>query len=74
MTDADFESDPFDRYAASEGDKFKSEHEQYQLSYVVDRPYLDSARSAIKRIGKTPDLSAFTGVRQQLPYTLVVLE
>jgi Fe(3+) dicitrate transport protein len=36
VTDADFESDPFDRYAASEGDQFKSKHEQYQLSYVVD--------------------------------------
>lgn len=36
VTDADFESDPFDRYAASEGDQFKSEHEQYQLSYAVD--------------------------------------
>ena len=36
VTDADFQSDPFDRYAASEGDEFVSKHEQYQLSYVVD--------------------------------------
>jgi len=36
VTDADFKSNPFDRYAASEGDQFESEHEQYQLSYVVD--------------------------------------
>ena len=36
VTDVDFEADPFDRYAASEGDEFKSEHEQYQLSYIVD--------------------------------------
>jgi len=36
LTDADFESDPTMRYAASEGDLFTSEHEQYQLSYVID--------------------------------------
>jgi len=36
ITDEDFKSDPLMRYAASEGDKFTSEHEQYQLSYVVD--------------------------------------
>ena len=36
LTDADFASDPLLRYAASEGDVFNSEHEQYQLSYAVD--------------------------------------
>ena len=36
VTDADFQSDPFDRYAASEGDEFASQHEQYQLGYVID--------------------------------------
>ena len=36
LTDADFATDPLMRYAATEGDIFDSEHEQYQLSYVVD--------------------------------------
>ena len=34
LTDADFVADPNRRYAASEGDVFDSEHEQYQASYV----------------------------------------
>ena len=36
LTDADFATDPLMRYAATEGDVFDSEHEQYQLSYVLD--------------------------------------
>ena len=36
LTDEDFAKDPMMRYAASEGDIFTSEHEQYQLSYVID--------------------------------------
>ncbi len=36
LTDADFALDPNRRYAGSEGDNIASEHEQYQLSYVVD--------------------------------------
>jgi len=36
LTDEDFEADPLMRYAASEGDLFTSEHEQYQATYVVD--------------------------------------
>jgi Fe(3+) dicitrate transport protein len=36
LTDADFEIDPLMRYAASEGDVFESEHELYQLGYVID--------------------------------------
>jgi Fe(3+) dicitrate transport protein len=36
VTDADFATDPLTRYAATEGDIFKSEHEQYQVDYVVD--------------------------------------
>lgn len=36
LTDADFASDATVRYAASEGDLFVSEHEQVQLSYVID--------------------------------------
>ena len=36
LTDEDFAADPMRRYAASEGDLFTSEHEQYQLSYVID--------------------------------------
>ena len=36
LTEEDFAIDPLLRYAASEGDVFTSEHEQYQLSYVVD--------------------------------------
>jgi Fe(3+) dicitrate transport protein len=36
LTSEDFGSDPLRRYAASEGDKFVSEHKQYQMSYVFD--------------------------------------
>ena len=36
LVDDDFVLDPNRRYAASAGDNFVSEHEQYQLSYVVD--------------------------------------
>ncbi len=36
LTDADFAIDPEMQYAAAAGDVFTSEHEQYQVSYVVD--------------------------------------
>ena len=36
LTDEDFQVDPFRRYAASAGDEFVSDHQQYQLSYVVE--------------------------------------
>jgi Fe(3+) dicitrate transport protein len=36
LGDDDFALDPNMRYAASAGDNFVSEHEQYQLSYVID--------------------------------------
>ena len=36
LTDDDFATDPLMRYAATEGDVFVSEHEQYQVDYVVD--------------------------------------
>ncbi|HEX6259947.1 MAG TPA: TonB-dependent receptor [Woeseiaceae bacterium] len=36
LTDADFAADPNRRYAASAGDLFQSEHEQYQVTYVFD--------------------------------------
>lgn len=36
LTTQDFDLDPWRRYAASEGDEFVSEHEQYQLSYMID--------------------------------------
>ena len=36
LTDADFSADPHRRYAASAGDVFNSEHEQFQMSYVFD--------------------------------------
>jgi Fe(3+) dicitrate transport protein len=36
LTIEDFGLDPWRRYAASEGDVLDSEHEQYQLSYVID--------------------------------------
>ena len=36
LTDADFAIDPEMRYAGSANDEFDSEHEQYQLTYVID--------------------------------------
>ena len=36
LTDADFAIDPDMRYAGSANDAFDSEHEQYQLTYVID--------------------------------------
>jgi Fe(3+) dicitrate transport protein len=36
LTAGDFAQDPNRRYAASKGDVFNGEHEQYQLSYVID--------------------------------------
>jgi len=36
LTDDDFQVDPYRRYAASHGDEFSGEHEQYQVSYVLD--------------------------------------
>ena len=36
LVDSDFTLDPTRRYAASAGDVFTSEHQQYQLSYVID--------------------------------------
>jgi Fe(3+) dicitrate transport protein len=36
LTDADFAVDPNRRYAASAGDLFESEHEQFQATYVFD--------------------------------------
>jgi Fe(3+) dicitrate transport protein len=36
LTDADFGATPFNRYAASANDNFRSEHEQYQATYVID--------------------------------------
>jgi len=36
LTDADFANDPYQRYAASARDNFVSEHEQVQLTYVID--------------------------------------
>ncbi len=36
LTEEDFAQDPNRRYAASKGDIFNGDHEQYQLSYVVD--------------------------------------
>jgi Fe(3+) dicitrate transport protein len=36
LTDEDFSATPYNRYAASANDKFQSEHEQYQATYVID--------------------------------------
>jgi Fe(3+) dicitrate transport protein len=36
LTDEDFASTPYNRYAASANDNFQSEHEQYQATYVID--------------------------------------
>ena len=36
LTDADFAATPYNRYAASANDNFQSEHEQYQVTYVID--------------------------------------
>jgi len=45
LTDVDFDADPNRLYAASAGDVFDSEHEQYQLSYVFD--FADSWRGEV---------------------------
>ncbi len=36
LTEADFQDDPYRRYAASAGDVFGGDHEQLQASYVVE--------------------------------------
>lgn len=36
LTDEDFRRDPYRRYAASAGDVFNGEHEQLQLTYVIE--------------------------------------
>ena len=36
LTDEDFAADPLRRYAASANDRFESDHEQYQATYVID--------------------------------------
>ncbi len=36
LTDADFATDPYARYAASALDVFNGEHEQYQATYVIE--------------------------------------
>jgi Fe(3+) dicitrate transport protein len=36
LTDDDFAATPYHRYAASANDNFRSEHEQYQATYVID--------------------------------------
>ncbi|MGI9219624.1 MAG: TonB-dependent receptor family protein, partial [Woeseiaceae bacterium] len=45
LTDIDFDADPNRRYAASAGDVFDSEHEQYQAGYVFD--FSDSVRGEV---------------------------
>ena len=35
LTDEDFDRDPLRRYSASQRDRFDSDHEQYQLTYLV---------------------------------------
>ena len=35
LTDADFERDPFKRYAASQADNMVTEHKQYQLTHTI---------------------------------------
>ena len=36
LTDEDFRVSPYRRYAASHGDEFTSQHEQFELRYVLD--------------------------------------
>ncbi|MDH3586991.1 MAG: TonB-dependent receptor plug domain-containing protein, partial [Gammaproteobacteria bacterium] len=36
LIDDDFAATPYNRYAASANDRFQSEHEQYQATYVID--------------------------------------
>lgn len=38
LTDADFASDPFQRYAASQLDQINTEHDQVQINYSIDLP------------------------------------
>ncbi|MFT6990416.1 MAG: Fe(3+) dicitrate transport protein [Paraglaciecola sp.] len=47
LTDADFTADPYQRYAASQNDKFDSEHLQLQVSHYIEL---------------TPDMTVFTQV------------
>ena len=47
LTDADFAADPYQRYAASQNDKFDSEHLQLQASHYIEL---------------TPDMTVFTQV------------
>ena len=37
LTDEDFAANPNRRYAASAGDRFTGEHEQYQATYVIEK-------------------------------------
>jgi len=50
LTDADFAADPYQRYAASQNDKFDSEHLQLQASHYIEL---------------TPDMTVFTQVYRQ---------
>ncbi len=36
LSDADFATDPYRRYAASARDRFSGDHDQYQATYVID--------------------------------------